>query len=315
MGTDAVAAAMGRGQHGLVTRAQLVGAGVGRSTVQRRLVAGAWAATGAVVDLGTHTATWAQAVMRAVLGSPEGSLASHRTAAHLHGLLDVGRPDVIEVTVPRAGRSRPTAFTLHSTTVTDVGTTTDGIPVVRWPRAVRELAGTTTERALARVVAQELRERRDAARRLVAELEACGPTVAGVGRLRRVLVAELGSDRRLLESPLEDRWYRALEWADLRPEAVQHQLHDDRGELVGRLDIAWPSVLYALEVDGRAHHTAAHDRTADAERDSRGTTLGWLTRRVTAADLAPSRRTRVLAAIRATIDERHDSMAAGAVER
>lgn len=305
MHLDAAANAIGTHQLGVATRRQLREAGVDANAIARRVAAGAWQGDGAVIDLGTHPPTWHQAVLRAVLAAPAGALASHVTAAHLHGFLDVGRPGTIELTVPRPGRNRSMALTLHSTTVPDRGTLVAAVPTVRWPRAARELAARTGRRAYSRVVADLLRRRRDAARLLVAELEACGPTVAGLGTLRAVLTTELGSDRRLLESPLEDVWHRALVRADLRPEVVQHRLRDARGRVIARFDLAWPSALVAVEVDGRGHHSSQEDVAADTARDDTvAAVAGWHVERVTAADLSARRRDPVIDRLRAAIDER-----------
>ena len=303
MRVDGIAIELGRTSRGLVRRVDLVDAGIGTGTITARLGCGMWVATedsGSVIDLRTHVDDWDKAVLAAVLGGPAGTLASHRTAGYLHGLLDVQQPTTIEVTTPRSVRNHAIDVRHHSSRSPDTGTTVDGIAATRWPRTVRDLMPVLHCDHLHRIVARSLRRRPDAAALLVAELEACSRTTAGVGRFRRIINAELGSDRSLLESPLEDVCHRALDREGLPPEAVQHRVvAADR--VVARLDLAWPSAKHGWQVDGRDFHTAVPDRRHDEDQDVELAALGWTVQRVTAADLRGAARGATFAALRARL--------------
>lgn len=306
MHVDRIANELGRHRRGLVLRRSLVAAGVAERTTTARVSGGVWALRGVgggVVDLLTHPDDWHKEVLAEVLGGPTGALASHRTAGFLHGFLDVRQPATIELTVPRSTRNHDTVVRCHSSTAPDDGTRVDGVPVTRWPRTVRDLVPVLHPTHVHRIVAQCLRRRSDAPRLLVAELESCSRTAAGVGLFRRVLEAELGSDRVLLESPLEDIGHRALDLAGMPPERVQLEVERD-GRVLARLDFAWPSVMHAWELDGRDHHMAEPDRRSDDGRDARLRMLGWTVDRVTSADLRGAARARTLARLRARLDGR-----------
>lgn len=303
MRVDRIANQLGRDSRGLVRRRDLVAAGISTETVTARLAAGVWTTTeasGSVIDLQTHPDDWHRSVLAAVLGGPDGTLASHRTAGHLHGLLDVRQPSTIDVTTPRSVRNHAIEVRRHSTFAPDAGTVVDGIAVTSWPRTVRDLVPILHRDHVHRVVARCLRRRRDAARLLVAELEGCARTTAGVGRFRRVLAAELDSDRTLLESPLEDVCHRALDREGLAPEVVQHRVREgDR--VIARLDFAWPSVRHAWQVDGRDHHSAEPDRDHDDDQDALLRGLGWTVQRVAAADLRGAARAATFAELGARL--------------
>ena len=87
------------GQHGIVTRAQLLNAGVGPDTVAH------WIKTGRLVKL--HRGVFALGhlppspharTMAAVLACGPGAVLSHRSAAQLYGLVRYTGP--IEITAP-----------------------------------------------------------------------------------------------------------------------------------------------------------------------------------------------------------------------
>lgn len=299
MHVDRIANDLGRDSRGLVRRCALV-ARIHPDTIAARIARGVWSVTedsGSVIDLRTHPDSWHKDVLAAVLGGPAGTLASHRTAGFLHGLLDVQQPATIDVTVGRSVRNHAANVRLHSTRSPDRGTSIDGIDVTRWPRTVRDLVPVLHPDHIHRIVAHCLRRRPDAARLLVAELEACSRTTAGVGRFRRVLEAELHSDRILLESPFEDVCHRALEREGLAPETVQHKV-ELHGRVLARLDFGWPSVRHGWEIDGADHHTAKPDRERDDDRDFRVGDLGWTVDRVTAGDLRGPARAATFARLR-----------------
>jgi very-short-patch-repair endonuclease len=47
------------------------------------------------------------------------------------------------------------------------------------------------------------------------------------------------------------------------------------------LDVAWPELLLAVELDGAAYHGSTDARESDVRRDSALAGLGWLTIRIT----------------------------------
>ena len=74
----------------------------------------------------------------------------------------------------------------------------------------------------------------------------------------------------------------------------QHEVHDDRGELIARLDFAWPEHKIWLEFDGREKYlkflregeTVVEAVLREKERESRIAELtGWRCIRITWADL------------------------------
>ncbi len=69
---------------------------------------------------------------------------------------------------------------------------------------------------------------------------------------------------------------------------VQYEITTIDGRTLYVLDMAWPSRRIALEYDGFASHEGRHDY--DSERDSRMAGRGWITIRVSAADLREPRR-------------------------
>jgi hypothetical protein len=80
-----VVALMAR-QHSLITRQQAVAAGLSTSAIDRLVASGAWTRVGrSVYHLAGAPFTWHTRVLAACLESGSG-VASHRTAAVLHGL-------------------------------------------------------------------------------------------------------------------------------------------------------------------------------------------------------------------------------------
>jgi hypothetical protein len=94
-------------QSGVVSRRQLLRAGVSRTTIDARVRLGLWQQ----IHLGTYatlggTATWEARLWAAVLYAGTGALLSHETAAEVLGLTHRRCP-VIQVTIPASRRVRP----------------------------------------------------------------------------------------------------------------------------------------------------------------------------------------------------------------
>lgn len=145
---DAVIAEIARRQHGVVTVAQLSGAGVSPSGLRRRVVAGrlhpVYRGVYAVGHRGlSNEGRW----LAAVVACGEGAVLSHRSAAELWRVLPVSAGPV-HVTVPgTGGRARRRGLLLHRapSLIPTEGTHRNGVAVTTPARTLSDLR--RTERA------------------------------------------------------------------------------------------------------------------------------------------------------------------------
>ncbi|MEU4423932.1 DUF559 domain-containing protein [Actinoplanes sp. NPDC024001] len=72
--------------------------------------------------------------------------------------------------------------------------------------------------------------------------------------------------------------------AGIRPAAVQFEVRDGAGALIGRVDLAWPEVRLAVEYDGD-HHREREQFRRDVERLNALRLAGWTVLRFTADDV------------------------------
>jgi hypothetical protein len=111
---DRVISSFGARQHGVVSRRQLLGAGLSSSAIGRRLEAGRLHRVHqGVYAVGYPTLSRERRWMAAVLAGGEGAVLSHRSAASLWGMLPM-RTGPVETSVPVAsGRGRRRGIVLH----------------------------------------------------------------------------------------------------------------------------------------------------------------------------------------------------------
>jgi hypothetical protein len=278
-GPDAIVAAFAAGQHGVVSRVQLVHAGLGRRSIEHRVRIG-WLHRmhRGVYAVGhpplTREARW----IGAVIACGPGAGLSNACATALWEI----RPYNgvwIDVTVPtRGGRARRDHIRIHrsSTLNADDVTTHRGIPVTTIARTLLDVAATFTPPALARTVEQtEIRRLFDL--NAIERTLARNPHHPGAKKLLRALAL-----------------YRHDELTRSELEAVFRTLCDDHGiprPLVNHIvegqevDFYWPDHRLVVEADGRATHftVAAYER--DRDRDAHLTTLGYRVLRFTERQL------------------------------
>jgi very-short-patch-repair endonuclease len=137
-------------QHGILTRSQLLQAGVGSDTIRR------WITTGRLIRI--HQGVYALGhlppspharAMAAVLACGARAALSHRSAAQLWGLIRYAGP--IEITAPTK-RTRPGVI-VHRNRLTEHDVTTHwGIRTTTAARTLTDLAGTLSPAALTRAV-------------------------------------------------------------------------------------------------------------------------------------------------------------------
>jgi very-short-patch-repair endonuclease len=268
-------------QHATAGRAQLFADGVSLDEDKRRVRDGTWPEVHeGVVRLAGAPATWRQQVAAATLSVPDG-LASRRTAATLWGFPDA-RPGVIEVVTPRWDR-RHRGFSVHETL--DLAerdrAVVDGIPTLDAVRTWIDVCAVWSDdrvvEALDFIERQHLATVADVEVRFV-ELARKGR--AGIARARRVLRARTG---RVPESVFERRVDRLLERAGIRRPERQHPVVGPDGT-VYRIDLAYPDLLIAIELDGIQFH-GARRLVADDRRQTAFAVLGWRVLRFTWDDL------------------------------
>jgi hypothetical protein len=87
-------------------------------------------------------------------------------------------------------------------------------------------------------------------------------------------------------SPAEVRLLRILESEGLEGLVTQHDVYDDDGAFLARLDVAAPEIVSAFEYDGLEVHGPRAWRRDEWRYDALRR-LGWRIEEVTKADLLP----------------------------
>ncbi len=78
------------------------------------------------------------------------------------------------------------------------------------------------------------------------------------------------------------RWFLAgLSDAGIARPCLEYRVLDGAGRLVAQVDLAYPTVRYAIELDSRTHHLNEHAFELDRDRDGNLARLGWQVRRFT----------------------------------
>lgn len=268
-------------QLGLFTTAQALDAGFSEWAVRRNLRTRAWIRVRhRVLSLGGSPVTWEQSVLAAVLAAGPHAVASHDTAAELWALSDLGAR-ALEVTTDRPSWVRQPGVRSHRTTtfLREEHTLRHGVPVTTVARTVVDVSGRYSVAQLGAAVDHALRKgkmRLDSLRRCVAEL-APAPG-RRLNRVHSVLGKRLsGYDPG--ESDLEMRALRAIVGVGL-PEPVQQY----RVVLSGRrcrIDLAYPDLKVAIEVDGWEYHRTRTAFDADRARENDLVAAGWRVLRFT----------------------------------
>jgi very-short-patch-repair endonuclease len=285
----ALTAVAGR-QLGLFTTTQAIEAGFSESAIRRNLRTGAWVRVRhRVLMVGGSPATWEQSVLAAVLATDPRAVASHDTAAQLWDLPDLGARS-LEVTTDRPSWVRQPGVQSHRTTtfLREEQTVRHGIPVTTVARTIVDVSARYSVAQLGEAVDHATRKgklRLDSLRRCVAELAPAPGRL--LHRVHSVLAKRLPGYEPG-ESDLEMRVLRAIVGAGLREPTQQHRV-----TLAGRrcrIDLAYPEISVAMEVDGWEHHRSRTAFDRDRARENDFVAAGWRVLRFTSqsesADIA-----------------------------
>ncbi len=266
-------------QHGIVTREQLLGLGLGRSAIGRRVAAGhLHPLHRGVYAVGHACVPKPGRYLAAVVACGPGAALSHRPAADLLGLRrSSGR---IHVTVPRA-RAGPTALIVHRSRMVEPRdfTVREGIRVTSVVRTLLDLAELVTATELARAV--------DRAERLevfdlsqVEELLVRARGRRGATALRRAIA---GWYPRHTRSELEDRFAELLSATELPQPRLNVLLQGERA--AHEVDAFWPADALVVQLDGFAYHHTRRDHERDAATNGDLELAGYRVLRLTWNDV------------------------------
>jgi len=270
--------AVGARQYGVISRRQLLEVGATAEQIRRWVGAGRLA----VVHRGVYVLAGApptpeQTTLAAVLGAGTGAAASHASAAWLWGLMP-SPPQHPEVVVPIPRSPRLVGVTVRRSTplADDRVRVRRRIPATDPLRTMFELGASVGRNqvrdGLERGVMANLFSVA-ALEWMQVEMGARGRNGGGV--LRAVLNARaLGAARP--DGMLEPRMAQLCARFGLEQPVFQHDVFDDGGRFVARVDFAYPDVRAFLEVDGYEVHGTPSAMEADFDRQNRMVALGWV---------------------------------------
>lgn len=283
--------------HGVISRARAIEAGLKRSRVDWLVASGKWEAiyegvyriAGSAEDRGQRLA--------AVLAwAGDGAVLSHFTAAELWGFEGIKAPPVdVHVSRLKVGKSEPRGLMRYHR-VRKLPPTDQrkhkGFVLTTPLRTIIDLASVLPDDELERVILSASRKRLLAPSKLVAwERDGTHRGVDGVERLRRVL--ERQAVLLPTESPLEDQVLQMLIDERLPVTGSQATLYDSRGK-IGRVDFALVDFRVLIEVDGRSTHDLTTQRALDQERDRRTAAVGYALIRIRHEHLTGPRRAAIV---------------------
>lgn len=274
-------------RHGILTRAEVLGRGLSERTLHRRIADGRLIVVAPEVYrcAGAPT-TWHQRMLVACLTEGDPALASHRSAAALHGF-DGFRPGIVEVTTPRwLRRHRPGVRVHESTDLAAVDRSERGsVPVTGVERTLIDLGAVVHRHKVEQALDDALRRGLTTPEQLRNRfLQLARKGRRGVGVLRPLLDGVLGLPG-IRPGEFERRVCRLLVRARFPAPVCEHEVRTPEGVLIARVDLAYVLERLAIECDSERWHSSRQQRQADLERQNRLVLAGYTVLRFTWDDL------------------------------
>ncbi len=203
-----------------------------------------------------------------------GAHGSHVSALFVHGL-DVEPPRRPQFTLVPGSTSGTTLGMLHRSPLDPADCTRrHGIPVTTVARSIVDAAAVLSADELAAVVNEAISRKLVQLRHIVeaADRVEAAPGRLGSGRLQSVL--STWTDAIRPDSAAEAAAIRRIRVFGLPAPVTQHEVRDEDGSFVARLDLAWPEERVAREYDSLRFH--GPDRIEDDEARLQALErLGW----------------------------------------
>lgn len=291
-------------QYGLVSRSQLLDAGVTVDQIRHRLRTGHLTARlRGVYAVAGAPPGWHADLMAAVLYGGPGSAVSHRAAAVVHRLLRM--PEQVEICTPRRRRARdlPGDWTVHTSIVFPPSDLirVGGLTVTTVERTLIDLGAVVSRRRVGHAVDAALKKRAtDLGVLHFVHSRRRGRGRRGAGVLAQVLetVGATGPT----ESPYERDFLELMDQSGMPLPVPQYRILDG-GVEVARVDFAWPDLGVVVEIDGHAYHADRDQRRHDAARQNAITALGHTVLRFT-TDQVFETPAEIVAAVRSVVRSR-----------
>lgn len=258
---------------GVITISQARAAGLSRQAVNRRVQAGIWRqCSRGVYFVDDRPFDDAARIRAAVWGFGDRGVASGLAAAWWHGLTNFA-PDLVEVTVPRAGsgRKRPGARVRRRDLASADVVQRRGLRVTAVPLTVIEAA--VRGRGAPRLMDRALQQDASLGQLWTAHLRNSGRWGSPAARI----LLQAASDG--AHSAAERLFVKLLKEACLTGWRTNYR--------VGRyrVDVAFPAAKVAIEIDGWAFHVDQDVFQNDRQRQNDIALLGWQVLRFTWLDL------------------------------
>ena len=214
--------------------------------------------------------TWRGDLLAATMAGGARSAISHRAGGATYELPG-GRRDLVELSCLRWKRTVKPGLVVHESRRLDERdiTTVDGIPVTTPERTILDLASCFPYENYLEYVVQAARRKR------LITYESMRATfdrharrgLKGV-RALRITLDRWDPESRPTESEMETLLLQTLRQHGLPEPALQYEVRDPDGYLVGRVDAAYPYARTAIEYDSRQEHSDEFQRAKDARRIS-----------------------------------------------
>jgi Transcriptional regulator, AbiEi antitoxin len=272
--TDRVIGMLASGAHGVVTRQQLLRAGVTRKEIDRRLENGRlFPQHRGVYRVGHRAPSIEATYLAAAKAGGEGALVSGQAAAHLLYLIK-GRPPRPELTTPTERRVRGVITRRSRSICAADAALWRGVPVTTVQRTLVDLAAVLAPAALARACheAGVVHKTTPAQVREVLQRQ---PNAPGAANLLKVI----HGDVHVTLSKLERGFLKLLGRAGL-PLPETNRRAGGR-----RVDCRWPEFRLTVELDSYRYHNSRHAWEQDRRREREARARGDEFRRYTYADV------------------------------
>jgi hypothetical protein len=288
MAADMALDELARPQAGVVSRSQLLAGQWSSGAIERAIACGRLTRVARGVYR-VSGAPWSRRAAQhaALLLVGPGATLARWSAAELHGFAEP-RGGPLDLLAPHPRRQPADAdelLRLRSTR--DLPPVDrceiDGLPVTSGARTLVDLAGLASTAQLAELAAAAVRVRACTLEQ-VRHARDARPSARGRARLTAALEL-LGDDGPNARSDVEIGAVRILVNAGLPRPVVAHRVIDGRGRFVAEVDLAYPDLRIAIEIDGFRWHSSPERKRRDEQRQNRLVLTGWTVLRFSASQV------------------------------